>query len=131
MLQKVPKTQPVAKMSTSKKPTIRANRANKRKFNQISKEKEGGSPTDELESNGKVVSAELIEDDDYWAPEHLTDQEKLSSQIGKFGLDTDLEKTTEERLDMLHHHFIKVREAGIFGEGDELLNEAERLGLKV
>jgi hypothetical protein len=74
---------------------------------------------------------ELNDDDDDWAPESLADQEKLSSQFGKFGLDTDLEKTTEERLEMLHRYFIKVCEAGIFGEGEELLNEAERLELKV
>jgi hypothetical protein len=70
--------------------------------------------------------------DDGWTPELPIEQETLSSQIGKFGLDMDLEKTTEERLDMLHNYFMKVREAGIFGEEEEdLLSEAERLELKV
>lgn len=68
---------------------------------------DGGSPTEEFglngtngEANGKAGSADDDEEDDDWAPEPLTEQEKLSAQVGKLVIDNDLEKSIEDRLDM-------------------------------
>lgn len=91
-------------------------------------------------------------DEDDWAPLPKEEQEKLSSQIGKLVLDRDLEKSVEERLDMLHAFFIKAKKVGTiqvikirtffcqnnlkiiifkkFKEAKTLVNEAERLELK-
>ncbi|KAI6213445.1 Eukaryotic translation initiation factor 5 [Aphelenchoides besseyi] len=97
---------------------------------------EGGSPTEEFglngsnaEQNGKAASEEN-EDDDDWAPEPLSEQEKLSAQIGKLVIDNDLEKSIEERLDMLHQYFLKAKNEDNLGDGKHLLNEAERLDIK-
>lgn len=53
-----------------------------------------------------------MNDDDDWAPEPISETEKLSSQVGKLIIDKDLDKTTEERLDMLHQFFIKAKKDG-------------------
>lgn len=94
-----------------------------------------GSPTEEtglnggeIEVNGKTLSAEVIDDDDDWAPEPVIDQ--LNSNIGKLIIDKDLDKSVEERLDMLHQYFVKAKENNSLGDGKQLLNEAERLELK-
>ena len=102
-------------------------------------DKREASPTDELglngveaDANGKPVpkKEDEADDDDDWAPEPLTDQEKLSAQVGKLVIDQDLEKPMEERLDMLHRYFLAAKKRDAIGDGKDLLNEAERLELK-
>lgn len=98
--------------------------------------KDGGTPTEEVGTNGndigEVVASKLShdDDDDDWVPEPLTEAEKLSAQVGKLVIDTDLEKSVEERLDMLHQYFIKMRNEGKLQDVKLLVNEAERLELK-
>lgn len=103
------------------------------------KEKRECSPTDELGLNGSEIDVngkgmpppiEVNDDDDDWAPEPLTDQEKLSAQVGKLVIDQDLEKPLEERLDMLHHYYEQAYKTNSIGDGKKLLTEAERLELK-
>lgn len=50
--------------------------------------------------------------------------------MGKMVVDKDLERSTEERLDMLHQFFLKAKENGTIQDGKKMLNEAERLELK-
>jgi translation initiation factor 5 len=91
------------------------------------------SPTEDLEvpciknENGKLSPDDDSDND--WA-DPIAPDERLSSQIGKLVLDPDLEKSVEERLDMLHNYFVKAKEDGNIGDGKQLLNEAERLDLK-
>lgn len=80
--------------------------------------------------NGIATSTAPIEDDDDWAPEPITENEKLSAQIGKLIIDKDLDKTLDERLDMLHHYFINAKKDGSISDSKKILNEAERLELK-
>lgn len=75
-------------------------------------------------------SKHLKDDDDDWAPEPITEVAKLSSQVGKLIIDKDLDKTTEERLDMLHQFFIKSKKDGTITDSKKIVNEAERLELK-
>ncbi|KAH7721561.1 eukaryotic translation initiation factor 5 [Aphelenchoides avenae] len=98
--------------------------------------KENGSPTEE---NGGtdfpdvplVNGNSADEDDDDWAPEPTeAEAQQLSAQIGKLVLDKDLEKPVEDRLDMLHHYFIKAKEDDTIQDWKKILNEAERLELK-
>ncbi|KAI6190031.1 Eukaryotic translation initiation factor 5 [Aphelenchoides bicaudatus] len=102
---------------------------------EMKEKREGGSPTEEvgmngaeIEVNGKALSAETEDDDDWAEPEN--DQEKLGAQISKLVIDQDLDKPIEERLDMLYQYFVKAKESGSLGDGKQLLNEAERLELK-
>jgi len=101
------------------------------------KEEKRASPTEEvglnggeIEANGKASSIEAVDDDDDWVPEPVAAEDKLSAQIGKLVIDRDLEKSTEDRLDMLHHYFVKANDSGTLGDGKHLVNEAERLELK-
>lgn len=96
-------------------------------------EKKDHSPSEDapegIDLNGaqKIVVKE--DDDDDWA-EPLAETEKLSAQIGKLVIDQDLEKSIEERLDMLHQFFINVRDNNQLSDIKRLVNEAERLELK-
>jgi translation initiation factor 5 len=83
----------------------------------------------DLEPNGKPFTADVLDDDDDdWAPEPVAGE--LSAQIGKLVIDQDLDKSVEDRLQMLHDYFKQQKEAGSLGDGKQLLNEAERLDLK-
>jgi translation initiation factor 5 len=94
-----------------------------------------GSPTQDIEiapdepKNEKAPSADDDDDDD-WAPDLVSQTNGLEDNIRKLVIDPDLEKSVEERLDMLHNYFIKAKDAGTMGDGKQLLNEAERLELK-
>lgn len=81
-------------------------------------------------SNGDKSSNDDEEDDDDWAPEPVGEEAKLTSGIGKLVLDKDLDKSLEERLDMLHQFIIKMREENQIGDGKVLADEAERLDVK-
>lgn len=102
----------------------------------LTKVKENGNGTvhaDEAgheETNNKGSSNE--EDDDDWEPEPTngTEQDKLSGQMSKLVLDADLDKSLDERLDMLHQFFIQKKKDNQLGDGKILLDEAERLELK-
>uniref|UniRef100_A0A1I7UQF1 Eukaryotic translation initiation factor 5 n=1 Tax=Caenorhabditis tropicalis TaxID=1561998 RepID=A0A1I7UQF1_9PELO len=73
------------------------------------------------------------DDDDDWEPEPVEANGMLSAGMGKLVLDRDLEKSEEQRLDMLHNFFVKAKEEGRISttEGQiGLRDEAERLDLK-
>lgn len=97
-------------------------------------EKKDHSPAEDTIEGVDLNGAQNIEvkedDDDDWAPEPLAETEKLSATIGKLVIDRDLDKSVEERLDMLHQYFINARDSGKLSEIKQLVNEAERLELK-
>ncbi|GMS78189.1 hypothetical protein PENTCL1PPCAC_364, partial [Pristionchus entomophagus] len=68
------------------------------------------------------------DDDDDWA-EPTEEEVRLAAGVGKLVISADLEKSTEDRLDMLHQYFTRAK-ADDKVDGKELLNEAERLDLK-
>lgn len=75
-------------------------------------------------------SSDDIEDDDDWAPAPINDSGKLTAGIGKLVIDKDLEKSENERLDMLEKFFIDARDGNKIGDGRALIDEAERLDVK-
>jgi translation initiation factor 5 len=97
------------------------------------KKQNGGSPVED--KNGFDFSKEnhdnsddLDDDDGDWAvPE---EGEVLTPHIGKLVIDKDLDKSTDERLDMLHQFFVKAKKDNAIQDSKKLLNEAERLELK-
>ncbi|KHJ94425.1 domain found in IF2B/IF5 [Oesophagostomum dentatum] len=83
-----------------------------------------------VEANGDRNSSNDDDDDD-WAPEEdEAPNTKLAAGIGKLVIDKDLDKSLEERLDMLHRFFVDAKEKGTIGDGKALADEAERLELK-
>ncbi|CAL2044451.1 hypothetical protein CAEBREN_20856 [Caenorhabditis brenneri] len=73
------------------------------------------------------------DDDDDWEPEPVEPNGMLSTGMGKLVLDKDLEKSEEQRLDMLHNFFLKAKDEGRISDakGQTILrDEAERLELK-
>ncbi|VDO55642.1 unnamed protein product [Haemonchus placei] len=83
-----------------------------------------------VDSNGDKNSSNDDDDDD-WAPEEdEAPNTKLAAGIGKLVIDKDLDKSIEERLDMLHRFFVEAKEKGTIGDGKALADEAERLELK-
>uniref|UniRef100_A0AC34R287 Eukaryotic translation initiation factor 5 n=1 Tax=Panagrolaimus sp. JU765 TaxID=591449 RepID=A0AC34R287_9BILA len=92
--------------------------------------KDSSSPVEEL-NNGfefkENISNDDDEDDDWAEP---TEDEKLSANIEKLVISKDLNKSVEDRLDMLHQFFIACKKDGTLLEGKKLVNEAERLELK-
>lgn len=56
-----------------------------------------------------------FDEDDDWAPE--TEEEKLSSGVGKLVISADLDKPIEQRLDMLHNYFQDKKEKNDIGDG--------------
>ncbi|KAI3422167.1 hypothetical protein GPALN_012700 [Globodera pallida] len=107
----------------------------------IDAEKDGkndnGVPTEEANETAAVVENAFIcdavsngGDDEDWAPEPAEEEEKLSSQIGKLVIDKDLDKSVEERLDLLHQFFLKAVKNNTIQDSKKMLNEAERLELK-
>uniref|UniRef100_A0A183BJV6 Eukaryotic translation initiation factor 5 n=1 Tax=Globodera pallida TaxID=36090 RepID=A0A183BJV6_GLOPA len=98
---------------------------------------DNGVPTEEANETAAVVENALIcdavsngGDDEDWAPEPAEEEEKLSSQIGKLVIDKDLDKSVEERLDLLHQFFLKAVKNNTIQDSKKMLNEAERLELK-
>nr|CAD2162886.1 unnamed protein product [Meloidogyne enterolobii] len=69
------------------------------------------------------------EDDDDWAPE-VIEAEKLSGEMSKMVVDKDLDKSIDDRLDMLLAYFQQALNDGTIQDGKKMLNEAERLELK-
>uniref|UniRef100_A0A7E4V8Q7 W2 domain-containing protein n=1 Tax=Panagrellus redivivus TaxID=6233 RepID=A0A7E4V8Q7_PANRE len=67
-------------------------------------------------------------DDGDWAEPLET--EALSAHIGKLVIDKDLDKSVDDRLDMLHAFFIKAKKDGSIKNSTKMLNEAQRLELK-
>ena len=65
----------------------------------------------------RLQSSDDIDEDDDWAPEPLTESEKLTAGIGKLVIDKDLEKSVDERLDMMEKFFIKAKDLGTVGDG--------------
>ena len=98
--------------------------ATKAKENGVSKEEPEETNGAEKSSDGD----DLLEDDDDWADND--DNQKLSAGIGKLVIDKDLDKSTDERLDMLEKFFIKAKEDNNIGDGKALVDEAERLDVK-
>lgn len=49
-------------------------------------------------------------DDGDWAEPIEDGVNAVSAQIGKFIISKDLEKSVDERLDMLHNYFLKAKE---------------------
>lgn len=91
--------------------------------------KDNGSPVEDV--NGfdfKENVSNNDDDDDDWA--EPTQDEVLTSHIGKLVIDKDLDKSTDERLDMLHQFFIKAKNDGSIKDVTKMLNEAERLEVK-
>ncbi|VDL84458.1 unnamed protein product, partial [Nippostrongylus brasiliensis] len=83
-----------------------------------------------VDANGDRNSSNDDDDDD-WAPdEEEVSNAKLAAGIGKLVIDKDLDKSIEERLDMLHRFFVEAKEKGTIGDGKALADEAERLELK-
>lgn len=82
----------------------------------------------EVETNGHHNSSDGGDDDDDWA-EPTEEEKHLAAGVGRLVISADLEKSTEERLDMLHQFFTKAKTDNKV-DGKELLNEAERLDLK-
>ncbi|KAF8383890.1 hypothetical protein PRIPAC_73032 [Pristionchus pacificus] len=79
-------------------------------------------------------SSDGADDDDDWAEPTgqlaIGEEEtRLAAGVGKLVISKDLEKSTEERLDMLHQYFTRAKAEGKV-DGKEFLNEAERLDLK-
>ncbi|KAM3718110.1 Eukaryotic translation initiation factor [Dirofilaria immitis] len=68
--------------------------------------------------------------DDDWAEPIDDPAGVVSAQIGKLIISRDLDKSIEERLDMLHQYFLKAKADGTLQNSKKLLNEAERLELK-
>lgn len=101
----------------------------------FSKHKENGKAKEEKETaNGEIngdksSNSEGDDDDDDWAPEP-TDDGKLAAGIGKLVLDKDLEKSIDDRLDMLHTIISAAKDTNEIGDGKALADEAERLDVK-
>lgn len=81
--------------------------------------RDSGSPvgengfSDEIQAPADIGNeTNGVDDDDDWEPEPLTEAEKLSAQVGKLIVDKDLDKSVEERLDMLHQYFIQAKKDG-------------------
>ncbi|KAK6767118.1 hypothetical protein RB195_026487 [Necator americanus] len=102
-------------------------------FSKDSKQNGNGHVKEEdlgVEANGDRNSSNDDDDDD-WAPEEdEAVNTKLAAGIGKLVIDKDLDKSIEERLDMLHRFFLDAKEKGTVGDGKALADEAERLELK-
>lgn len=93
-------------------------------------------------SGADAVDADIIhnsdkgssnDDDDDWEPEPVEPNGMLSAGMGKLVLDKDLEKSEEQRLDMLHNFFVKAKDEGRISDAKgqtALRDEAERLELK-
>lgn len=98
-----------------------------------SSKKENTSPTEEKNTDSFDFDdqpPEVIVDDDDWCPVE-EEQIAVTSAIGKLVIDKDLDKPIEDRLDMLYHFIKEAKKNGTICSGRILLNEAERLELKV
>ncbi|VDK42855.1 unnamed protein product [Anisakis simplex] len=106
--------------------------------NESSREKKDGSEDNLIDGGDNVASDKDVngsgsdEVDEDWAEpnEEELGLNQVSSQIGKLIISKDLEKSIEERLDMLHQFFIDAKRNGTINDSKRLLDEAERLELK-
>jgi translation initiation factor 5 len=94
------------------------------------KKENGGSPVEDrngFEFKENLNNSDELDND--WAePDDV--QETLNPVIARLVLDKDLEKSVDERLDMLHQFFVKAKKDNSIQDHKKLLNEAERLELK-
>ncbi|PIC23271.1 hypothetical protein B9Z55_017027 [Caenorhabditis nigoni] len=107
-------------------------------------EEKNGKKTSGADANAAAGAADIIhgsdkgssngdDDDDDWEPEPVEPNGMLSAGMGKLVLDKDLEKSEEQRLDMLHNFFVKAKDEGRVSDAKgqtALRDEAERLELK-
>lgn len=105
-------------------------------FSAVKDKKGSGATNEATPATGDVEvvdknnsSSDDVDDDDDWAPEPV-EGEQLASGIGKLVISKDLEKSTEERLDMLHTFFLEKKKNDQIGDGKVMADEAERLELK-
>uniref|UniRef100_A0AC35U2A1 Eukaryotic translation initiation factor 5 n=1 Tax=Rhabditophanes sp. KR3021 TaxID=114890 RepID=A0AC35U2A1_9BILA len=93
-----------------------------------------GSPTEDKNSDSFEFDEQKIkeiEDDDNWAPEPVECDTNVSAAIGKLIISADLDKSIEERLDMLYEFMKKAKADGTITKGKLIADEADRLELKV
>lgn len=88
---------------------------------------DGDAANSDKDVNGSA-SDDLDNDD--WAEPLEDPVGAVSAQIGKLIISKDLDKSLDERLDMLHQFFLNAKARGALQDGKALLNEAERLELK-
>lgn len=100
-------------------------------------EKNGKKTSDAAATNDIIHNSDKgssnDDDDDDWEPEPVEPNGMLSAGMGKLVLDKDLEKSEEQRLDMLHNYFVKAKAEGRISDSkgqNGLRDEAERLELK-
>lgn len=98
-------------------------------YEKVKKEANGHVEENGVEDTDRNSSEGADDDDDDWMPEPTND-EKLSGGVGRLVISADLEKSVEERLDMLHKFFVERKKAGGYEDGKDMLHEAERLDLK-
>lgn len=87
----------------------------------------------DISHNNSDKGSSNDDDDDDWEPEPVEPNGMLSAGMGKLVLDKDLEKSEEQRLDMLHNFFVKAKDEGRISDAkgqNGLRDEAERLELK-
>uniref|UniRef100_A0AC34FHN5 Eukaryotic translation initiation factor 5 n=1 Tax=Panagrolaimus sp. ES5 TaxID=591445 RepID=A0AC34FHN5_9BILA len=95
------------------------------------KKQNGGSPVEDKNGFDFKENLDNADDlDDDWAEPEDGEAEKLTAHIGKLVIDKDLDKSVDERLDMLHQFFVKAKKDNTIQDSKKLLNEAERLELK-
>uniref|UniRef100_A0A0N4Z3H6 Eukaryotic translation initiation factor 5 n=1 Tax=Parastrongyloides trichosuri TaxID=131310 RepID=A0A0N4Z3H6_PARTI len=98
-----------------------------------SSKKENTSPTEDKASDSfefEDTKVQPVVDDDDWCPVE-EEQETVTAAIGKLIIDKDLDKSLEERLDILYNFIVKAKENGTICDGKLIANEAERLDLKI
>lgn len=109
------------------KVNINYEKAEKKAIEKVDKAAENNDSID----NGKGSSNDDEEDD--WEPEPVENLDKLDARIGRLVIDKDLDKTEEQRLDMLHNFFVNAKEKNELTDAPHqalLVNEAQRLELK-
>jgi len=100
--------------------------------------RDSGSPTEDAEEETTNTSIKVKakksetenENDEDWASEAEDENQKLSVRVGKLVIDKDLDKSLEDRLDMLHQYFLKAVQDGSIQDSKKMMNEAERLELE-
>lgn len=90
---------------------------------------EDGNDSKHGSSSGDDIQVQDDDDDD-WAEAPEIDADKLAAGVGKLVISADLEKSIDERLDMLHTFFQEKKKKDAIGDGLDLANEAERLDIK-
>ncbi|KAF7635998.1 W2 domain-containing protein [Meloidogyne graminicola] len=90
----------------------------------------GSGSSDEEENVPEINKMEVL----YIGIFKCLDVSNLNSlsltNMSKMVVDKDLDKSIEDRLDILHLYFQQALNDGTIQDGEKMLNEAERLGLK-